>query len=153
MKQCVYVGGTFDLFHPGHVNLLRKARDYGFVVASLNQDDFAARYKRRPVMTLDERFKVVQACRWVDYAIVNIGDEDSSSTIKWFHRVYTDCQIRRIAHGDDWVGESLKKQMGLDQRWLDDNGISLLYIPYTKGVSSSEIAQRIPHPEVTTWVD
>lgn len=137
----VYVGGTFDLFHPGHVNLLRQARKIGPVVVAVNSDAFAERYKRRPVMTQHERIETVRACRYADLVVLNIGGEDSKITIE--HLASQNHRVRYIVHGDDWVGPGLMQQMGLTHGWLAGKGIELRYVPYTAGVSSSDIEQRV----------
>lgn len=63
----VYVDMVGDLFHAGHVSLLREARRHGdWLVVGVLSDDTAASYKRRPVMTLDEMVAVIESCRYVD---------------------------------------------------------------------------------------
>jgi len=139
-SRWVYVGGTFDLFHAGHINFLSLCAEYGKVVVALNTDEFAARYKRRPILSLTERYDAVEACRFVDKVVVNIGNEDSWLTI---NTMPIDCQVKYIAHGDDWTGESLLTQLNISQAWLDNKGIEMLYIPYTAGISTSDIIGRI----------
>lgn len=132
----IYTGGTFDLFHAGHVEFLRRCATVGDVWISLNTDEFATRYKRKPVLTFEERFKVLESCKYVTEVIRNYGDEDSKPAIEYVNPKY-------IAHGDDWVGDSLEKQMGITGEWLDDRGIGLLYIAYYPKLSTSEIIERI----------
>jgi glycerol-3-phosphate cytidylyltransferase len=135
--KIAYIGGTFDLFHTGHTRLLREAKKvFDEVVVSLNTDEFATRYKRVPVMTLLERAEVLQSCRYVDRVIVNIGDENSAPAILISGANY-------IVHGSDWQGDSLLKQMGIDQLWLERNGIELLYLPHTPGISTTQIIERL----------
>lgn len=131
----VYCGGNFDLFHSGHVNFLRQCSKHGSVTVALNRDDFAARYKRHTVMRLPERIEVVRACRYVDAVVVNETDEDARPTIL---RV----KPNAIAHGDDWTGQTLMKQLGITQKWLDKHGIRMLYVPYTRGVSTTDLIER-----------
>jgi glycerol-3-phosphate cytidylyltransferase len=136
----VYVGGTFDLFHPGHIRFLERCQEFGKVVVALNTDEFAARYKRRPVLSLAERHDLLESCKYVDKVFVNIGNENSGQTIDMMP---VDIRISHIAHGDDWTGESLMQQLGIDQAWLDRRGIKMLYIPYTAGISTTDIIGRI----------
>lgn len=139
MMTYVYVGGTFDLFHYGHARFLRKCREYGKVLVALNTDEFASRYKRKPIMSLEERIESVKSCRWADDVVVNTGDENTKQTILSM----PDKKFVYIAHGSDWVGEDLLRQLGMTQEWIDEQGIKMLYIDYTEGVSSSDIIRRI----------
>lgn len=132
----VYTGGTFDVFHAGHVNFLRRCSELGSVTVSLNTDDFIAQYKGKyPWMTFSERKAVLEACRWVDEVIPNRFGMDSKPTIE-----EVDPDI--IAIGSDWAKKDYYKQMQFTQDWLDSKDISLLYIPYTQGISSTELKER-----------
>lgn len=135
----VYVGGTFDLFHYGHARFLEECSKHGKVIVAINTDDFCERYKRKPILTLGERIESVRSCKWVDDVVVNVGDEDTGLTID----LVKDKKISYIAHGDDWMGPALMAQLGITQKWLDSRSIKMLYIPYTKGVSTSEIIGRV----------
>jgi glycerol-3-phosphate cytidylyltransferase-like family protein len=80
----------------------------------------------------------VRACRYVDLVVVNRFGEDSKPTI-------AQVAPSHIVHGDDWTGPDLMAQMGLTDGWLAERGIEFLYLPYTEGISSSDIEQRILH--------
>jgi glycerol-3-phosphate cytidylyltransferase len=133
----VYTGGTFDLFHSGHVAFLRQCANFGEVVVSLNTDEFIEGYKGKPpVMTYEERAAVLEACRWVNQVVPNIGGADSRPAIE-------DVQPDLIIIGSDWARRDYYSQMGFDQDWLDNRGITLAYIPYTQGISSTDIKARL----------
>lgn len=136
MADRVYIGGTFDLFHVGHVRLLEVAASLGDVWVALNTDDFAERYKRRPVVPLDERAEVLEACRWVSGLLVNEGCEDSRPAIE-------KVRPRFIVHGDDWTGDGYMRQLGVTEDWLAERNITIRYLPYTKGVSTSSLLERM----------
>lgn len=131
----LYAGGTFDLFHAGHVAFLRECAKHGDVWIGLNEDDFCERYKRRPIMSYDERFAVLRAYRYVHMVIPNVGGEDSKPAIEYAMPEF-------IAHGDDWTGDSLKRQMGLTDEFLARLGIEMLEIPYTPSPTTSEVIER-----------
>jgi glycerol-3-phosphate cytidylyltransferase len=132
----IYTGGTFDLFHSGHVNFLRKCAELGRVVVALNTDEFIEDYKGAPpICSYTERAEVLEACRFVDEVIPNFGDADSKQTIEM---VLPDI----IAIGTDWARKDYYAQMGFTQDWLDEQNISLIYIPYTFGISTTNLKER-----------
>lgn len=137
MGLIVYTGGTFDLPHSGHVKFLQKCAELGQVVVALNTDEFIAKYKGKPpVMSYAEREAVLLEYRSVATVVPNSGDADSKPAIEL---VTPDI----IAIGSDWARKDYYKQMSFDQDWLDERGISLIYIPYTQGISSTEIKRRL----------
>lgn len=137
-SNIIYTGGTFDLFHYGHVNFLKQcSRLASKVVVSLNTDEFIQDYKGKlPIMTYKEREISLKECKYVTEVIPNIGGKDSKPTIL---KVKPDI----IAIGDDWAKKDYYSQMGFTQNWLDKNNIILLYLAYTQGISTSEIKKRI----------
>ena len=141
MSLTLYTGGTFDLFHAGHVNFLSKCKEIvgeqGMVVVALNTDEFILEYKKKaPVVNYEDRAEVLWACRYVDSVVPNTGGADSKIAI-------TEVHPDIIAIGSDWARKDYYKQMGFDQDWLDWMDISLIYIPYTKGISSTEIKSKL----------
>lgn len=142
MGLSVYSGGTFDLFHSGHVAFLKRCAELGTVTVALNTDEFIEEYKGKPpVISYAERAAVLLGCRWVDAVIPNVGGLDSRISIALV-------EPDLIVIGSDWARRDYYKQMMFDQDWLDERGIGLCYIPYTKGISSTEIKKRMRWGEV-----
>lgn len=137
MGLTVYTGGSFDLFHAGHVQFLKRCAELGSVTVSLNTDEFIIAYKGKGlVMNYEERKSVLESCRYVDRVVPNIGGADSRLTIDL---VKPDL----IVIGSDWARRDYYAQMQFDQDWLDERGIGLAYIPYTAGISSTDIKARL----------
>lgn len=134
----VYTGGTFDLFHRGHVNFLRQCKEIGdYVVVSLNTDEFIERYKgSKPVIDYQSRKEVLLACKYVDEVIPNTDGEDSKPAILSVNPKF-------VIIGSDWAKKDYYKQMNFTQQWLDDNDIMLVYIPYTEGTSTTKIKEKL----------
>ena len=133
----VYTGGTFDLLHSGHVNFLRRCSEIGEVTVALNTDEFIAAYKgRTPVMTYQEREAVLLGLRYVSNVVPNVGGADSRISIDLVSPDF-------IVIGSDWAKKDYYKQMMFDQDWLDARGIALCYIPYTPGISTTNIKGRL----------
>lgn len=127
--------GTFDLCHFGQVDFLRAAARLGTdMTVGVNTDAFTATYKRRPVMTQDER---IYAVRQLGYpALFN-----ASAGRELISEVAPDV----LAVGSDWARKDYLGQIGVTQDWLDERGITLAYVPYVHKwpISTSEIIRRI----------
>jgi glycerol-3-phosphate cytidylyltransferase len=141
MGLTVYTGGSFDLFHSGHVAFLRRCKELagkrGRVIVSLNTDEFILAYKGKGlVMNYAEREAVLEACRYVDYVMPNFDGADSRPAIE---AVSPDL----VVIGSDWARRDYYKQMGFTQDWLDEQNIALVYLPYTAGISSTDIKARL----------
>jgi glycerol-3-phosphate cytidylyltransferase len=138
----IYTGGTFDLFHAGHVRLLKRLKQLagpeGKVIVAINPDEFIEKFKgRKPVMSEQERYDVVSACRYVDEVRINNSGEDSKPTILLEPRPDV------IAIGSDWAAKDYNKQMGFTEEWLDEHGIVLIYVTYTAGISTTDLKRRV----------
>lgn len=139
--------GTFDLFHEGHVRLLRRCAELahgGSVVVGLNTDEFVARYKGQPpVIPYAGREAVLLGCRYVDRVVAN--DQPDGSALALIGQVAPDF----IAVGSDWMRPEYLAQLGIT--WSDlepdfaHNQIGLVFLPYTPGEAgpSSAIKQRV----------
>lgn len=138
MKRILYTGGTFDLFHFGHVSFLKQCRVLADeIVVSLNTDEFIREYKSKsPVLSYSEREKSLLGCKYVDRVVKNTGGKDSKISI-------IEVKPHIIAIGDDWARKDYYAQMNFTQEWLDEMGIVLAYIPYTQGISTTEIKKRV----------
>ena len=136
----VYTGGTFDVLHAGHVDFLAVCRKVvgqeGKVIVGLNSDAFIQRYKKKPPVCLyEERKQVLQSCRFVDEVIENLGCEDSKPAILSANPDF-------IVVGEDWANRDYYAQMQFSREWLAIRGITLLYVPRYRSLSSTEIKER-----------
>lgn len=135
--KLIYTGGTFDILHIGHVNFLQQCAALGEVVVSLNTDEFIYEYKgKHPVFSYEMREEHLLLCEFVSHVVPNTHGTDSRPAIEG---VMPDI----IAIGSDWAKRDYYKQMGFTQDWLDHRGISLIYIPYTKGISTTLIKDLV----------
>jgi glycerol-3-phosphate cytidylyltransferase len=139
MSLILYTGGTFDLFHHGHFNFLSICKEItngGKLVVALNTDEFVFKYKRIvPVDNYLKRQEKLLNSKLVDQVIENIGGQDSKPCIL---SVVPDF----IAIGSDWATKNYYEQMNFTQEWLDNNNIGLIYIPYTRGISSTQLRKE-----------
>jgi len=138
----IYTGGTFDLFHPGHVRLFRRLKQLsgksGKLIVALNTDEFIEEFKgKKPILSLQERYELVSSCQYVDEVRINKSGADSKPTILEYPKPDV------IAVGSDWATKNYHEQMQFDEEWLDKNEIVLVYVTYTEGISTTEIKKRI----------
>jgi cytidyltransferase-like protein len=142
MTTRVYVDMVGDLFHPGHVEVLRAAREFGdHLVVGVLSDETVAAYKRQPVMTLAERVAVIAACKYVDEVVPDAP-----------YRVTTEFldehDIALVVHGDDITPAAVAEVFGS----IEAAG-RLRLVAYTSGVSTTELIARVqnrdPHADVT----
>jgi glycerol-3-phosphate cytidylyltransferase len=139
-EKTVYTGGTFDLFHAGHVDFLRQCKEFGNVVVSLNTDTFIEEFKgKKPIMSYEERKAVVGACRYVNMVMKNIGGSNSRPSIDMVEPDF-------IAIGSDWLEKDYLSQLGITVKYLEENNIKLIYIPRPADenrISSTNIKERL----------
>jgi glycerol-3-phosphate cytidylyltransferase len=133
----IYTGGSFDGLHVGHLELLASCRELagpmGRVVVSLNTDSFIERYKgKAPRFNYAARKELLSACRYVDLVVRNLGSEQSGYAIDVV-------QPDLLAIGDDWASKDYLGQLGISQEWLDERELKIVYVPRTRGVSSSAL--------------
>lgn len=134
--------GTFDLLHAGHVALFRRCKDLlpvgGRLIVGVNSDDFVERFKgRRPILTVAERTKVLQAIRDVDMVVENDGTNQAD--------LIDNLRPDYLVVGVDWAARDYMGQLGISYEWLASRGIVLLYMahPESLAVSSTAIRERL----------
>ena len=129
-----YTTGVFDMFHIGHLNILRRAKEQcSKLIVGVSTDELVRSYKQKvPVIPFEERFAIVAACRYVD-EVVSQEDRDK---IAAFHRIGFDVMFV----GDDWKGKPLFVDV---ERYLNEHGVEVVYFPYTQGTSSTILREKI----------
>jgi len=148
--------GTFDLFHAGHANLIGQCRRLagrdGKVIVGVNTDEFVRKFKREyPVMDTAERQTIVAAMRDVDITLPHDG-----TTLAWLRewRVYANNvgQAKKgelvipdilLVVGSDWAKKDYLAQLGVTKAELNGLGVMIVYVPYSTGISTTQIKERI----------
>ena len=132
--KVVYTYGVFDLFHKGHVELLKEAKMLGdSLVVGIFSDDVAASFKRKPVLCLEDRMHVVKHCQYVDEVVVQ---EHFSP-----EHVIRKIKPHVLAKGPGAGWEERADVPGTEA--MREIGGSIVRLPYHDGISTSMIIQAI----------
>lgn len=125
--------GTFDTPHLGHARLFKTCEQLGNLTVGINSDEFIEQYKGcRPLFTLKERAALVSRLGYK--VLIN-----TSAGAELIREVKPDI----LVIGSDWLRKDYLKQIDMTPDELDELGISLMYTPYTEGISSTDIKRRI----------
>lgn len=131
-----YVAGVFDLFHIGHLNIFRRAKeqcDY-LIVGVVSDEQVINSKKTRPYIPFDERLAIVQACRYVDEAVkIPVDKPDTQDAYYMYH---FDVQFS----GSDYANEPIWLAK---KAFLQQHGSDMVFFPYTEGISSTELKERV----------
>ncbi len=123
-----YTTGVFDMFHVGHLNILKKAKEQcDFLIVGVSTDELVQSYKgKTPIIPYEERRSIVEAIRYVD-KVVPQETMDKFEAWKQYH-------FDAIFHGDDWKGSDLYNEA---EQKLNQVGCDVVFLPHTDGVSST----------------
>lgn len=128
-----YTTGVFDLFHVGHVNVLRNAKSLcDRLIVGVSTDELVAYKHKQPVISFEERCEVVRACRYVDLVVPQFNMDKAEA----FHRY----NFNVMFVGDDWFRTDKWDEI---QSQMDGFGVRLIYFPYTKSTSSTLINKTL----------
>lgn len=125
-----YVPGVFDLFHVGHLNLLRNSKSRcEYLIAGVLTDELAEYFKkRRPIIPYAQRAAIVEAITYVDRVVP--VDFSNTHKIDAWHRYHFDCHFSGNDHGADWTK---------DLRQLREVGSNMEFFAYTQATSTTQI--------------
>lgn len=135
VEKIVYVGMSADIIHPGHLNIINEAQKLGRVVVGVLTDAAIASYKRLPYLNYEQRSLVVKNLKGVSEVI----PQDTLDYVPNLEKVRPDF----VVHGDDWK-EGVQKQVR--QRVIDCISVwggKVIDVPYTQGISSTQLNQRL----------
>jgi choline-phosphate cytidylyltransferase/glycerol-3-phosphate cytidylyltransferase len=126
-KIVVYTSGTFDMLHANHIKMLEYAKALGdILIVGVNTDELVESYKSQPIIPFEERIALMKALKYPDIVIPQHSLDHADKVQKLNFDVFV--------VGDDWVGK---------YDYLKEQGVTVVYFPYGKGISSSNLKQRI----------
>lgn len=131
-----YTTGVYDLFHIGHLNLLKNAKGMcDKLIVGVARDEIVTYKPRKIVIPFEERIEIVRSIKYVDVAI-----PQDSIDVEYKFEMWKKLHFNVIFTGDDWFG--VKRWQELDEKFRPV-GVNVVYFPYTKGVSSTVISQAL----------
>jgi cytidyltransferase-related domain len=129
-----YTTGVFDLFHVGHLNILKEAKaQCDYLIVGVSTDENVQNYKHKtPVIPYAQRAAIVRAIRYVDKVV----PQENMDKLEAWKRLHFDV----LFHGDDWKGSDMYRQT---EEQLRAVGVAVVFIKHTEGISSTQITARI----------
>ncbi|HLS59507.1 MAG TPA: adenylyltransferase/cytidyltransferase family protein [Virgibacillus sp.] len=131
-----YTTGVFDLFHVGHLNILKKAKEQcDFLIVGVSTDELVMRYKnKQPVIPFEDRQEIIKGIKCVDQVVPQSSRDKFAAWEK--------LKFNAMFVGDDWKGNELFTEV---ENKFKEVGVKTVYFPYTTGVSSTIVRQKIGH--------
>ena len=128
-----YTTGVFDLFHIGHLNLLKNAKGMcDKLIVGVTVDKLVSYKGKNALIPFEDRIEIVRSCKYVD-AVIPQYDMNKLETCKKLGANY-------LFVGDDWYGTEKWQTYEKD---FEKEGIKIIYFPYTKGISSTKITEAL----------
>lgn len=129
-----YTQGVFDMFHVGHLNLLRNAKaQCDYLIVGVNSDELVRQYKNKtPVINQQERSQIVANIKCVDKVVIA---ETLDKITQW-----EEYGFNAVFIGDDWKGNA---RWSVTEQCLTQKGVDVVFLPHTAGVCSTELRKVI----------
>lgn len=129
-----FTAGVFDMFHVGHLNLLRNAKmNCDYLIVGVNSDDLVMAYKHKSVIVpLEERMQIVESIRYVD-KVIKIDTLDKKE-------IWKDNPFDVVFIGNDWKGS---ERWNHTENSMREIGVSVIYLPYTVGTTSTVLREKL----------
>ncbi|MBR5082997.1 MAG: adenylyltransferase/cytidyltransferase family protein [Prevotella sp.] len=128
-----YTTGVFDLFHIGHLNLMKNAKGMcDKLIVGVTVDELVAYKGKKAMIPFEDRIEIVRSIKYVDAAVPQY-DMNKLEACKKLGATY-------LFVGDDWYGTEKWKAY---EKEFEAEGIKIIYFPYTKGVSSTQITKAL----------
>ncbi|MBC1812851.1 adenylyltransferase/cytidyltransferase family protein [Listeria booriae] len=128
-----YTTGVYDMFHIGHLNLLKRAKaQCDYLIVGVTVDELVSYKKKQAIIPFEERIEIVKHISYVDEVV----PQSSMNKMEAWQRLGFDA----IFVGDDWKGSDTWNQFEAD---FSKVGVTIEYLPYTKGTSSTQLRQTL----------
>lgn len=128
-----YTTGVFDMFHIGHLNILRRAKEQcEYLIVGVSTDEVVESYKHhKPVISFEDRAAIVEAIQYVDKVV----PQESMDKFDAWQKLKFDVMF----HGSEWKNTELYNDY---ERHFATVGVEIVYLPHTEGISSTMLRER-----------
>lgn len=129
-----YTTGVFDLFHIGHLNILKQAKEHcDYLIVGVSTDENVQNYKHKtPVIPYEQRAAIVEAIKYVDEVV----PQKNMNKLEAWNELHYDI----LFHGDDWKNSDMYNRLIDD---LSKVGVKVVFLKHTEGISSSDLTTKI----------
>lgn len=129
-----YTTGVYDMFHIGHLNILKRAKEQcEFLIVGVSTDELVESYKHKPpIIPFAERMAIVEAIKYADQVV---PQKNMDKFAAW-----EELHFNAIFHGDDWKGSSMYDEI---EKKLATVGVDMVFLPHTDGTSSTLLAEKL----------
>ncbi|MCD7790736.1 MAG: adenylyltransferase/cytidyltransferase family protein [Bacteroides thetaiotaomicron] len=126
-----YTTGVFDMFHVGHLNILRRAKEQcDYLIVGVSTDEVVQTYKhKKPIVCYEDRIAIVEAIKYVDKAVPQVTMDKMEA--------WKNLQFDALFHGSDWQNSEMYNRIIDDFRGV---GVDVVFLPHTEGISSTLLA-------------
>ena len=129
-----YTTGVFDMFHIGHLNILKRAKEQcEYLIVGVSTDELVKNYKNKtPIIPFEERAEIVRSLECVDEVVVQTNMDKFEA--------WRDYKFDVMFHGDDWKNSSMWQKY---EKQFKEVGVDIVYFPYTKNTSSTILREKL----------
>lgn len=129
-----YTTGVFDMYHVGHLNILRRAKEQcDYLIVGVSTDELVEKDKHKhPIISFDDRCKIIESVRYVDKVVMQ-PDKNKMAAWEKYH-------FNKMFVGSDWKGTP---QWNEFEKQFSAVGVEIVYLPHTDGISSTILREII----------
>jgi len=131
-KIIEYTTGVFDMFHIGHLNILKRAKEQcDYLIVGVSTDEVVEEYKKKtPIIKFEERIAIVEAIKYVDEVV----PQTTMDKMEAWKQLKFDVMF----HGSDWKGSDMYNHI-IEK--FNNVGVQVIFLPHTEGVSSTLLTE------------
>ena len=134
-----YLSGTFDLFHVGHLNLIRRAKDEcDYLIVGVHPD--ASHKGKQTIISFEDRMGILAGCKYINEVVQAPDHDDDAWDVFHYDKLFV---------GSDYKGTERFKRY---EKYFEDKNVEIIYFPYTQSICSTQIRQKIAEKKEEKWI-